>query len=343
MTAETHSNPVVQWAKITLLGIGQCVLSGNVISGALILVGVAYSSWQAALWFFLGSLLTSLMAKWMKAPDELIDIGMYGFGGGYVGVLVGTFFMIHVPAAQGELIFLLLMGSILAVPLITTFIGSFASAGISSTALPVITLVWIFMAGFLHSDAVDHSMPAHAAEAAAAAAAVPYTWETFAYGTLSAFGQVFMHGNAVTGALVLAGILANSRIMGLMGVLGCLISIAISMWVGIPEAKVADGAYAFNSMLTMMALGGFFIYLDWRAFIYAVIGGVLAMWVYVAIESILAGSFLPAMVAGFAIVNVIMTYAAKFLGSVRLIDMANLSIPEKSFLKDAPPLPANHS
>ena len=67
MTAETHSNPVVQWARITLLGIGQCVLSGNVISGALILVGVAYSSWQAALWFFLGSLLTSLMAKWMKA------------------------------------------------------------------------------------------------------------------------------------------------------------------------------------------------------------------------------------------------------------------------------------
>jgi len=54
VTAETHSNPVVQWAKITLLGIGQCVLSGNVISGALILVGVAYSSWQAALWFFLG-------------------------------------------------------------------------------------------------------------------------------------------------------------------------------------------------------------------------------------------------------------------------------------------------
>lgn len=339
MTAETHSNPVVQWGKISLLGIGQCALSGNVISGALILVGVAYSSWQAALWFLLGSLLTSLIAKWMRAPDELIDIGMYGFGGGYVGVLVGTFFMIHVPAAQGELIFLLIMGSILAVPVITTFMMSFANAGISSTALPVITLVWIFMAGFLHSDAVDHSLPAHAAEAAAAAtAADPYTWKTFAYGTLSAFGQVFMHGNPVTGGLVLAGILANSRIMGLMGVLGCLISIAISMWVGIPEAKVADGAYAFNTMLTMMALGGFFIYLDWRAFIYAVIGGLLAMWVYVAVESILAGSFLPAMVAGFAIVNAIMTYSAKFLGSVRLVDMENLSIPEKSLLKDAPPL-----
>lgn len=60
--------------------------------------------------------------------------------------------------------------------------------------------------------------------------------------------------------------------------------------------------------------------------------------VYVAAESILAGSFLPAMVAGFAIVNAIMTYSAKFLGSVRLIDMENLSTPEESFLKDAPPL-----
>ena len=35
------------------------------------------------------------------------------------------------------------------------------------------------------------------------------------------------------------------------------------------------------------------------------------------------------------------SYAAKFLGSVRLVEMENLSIPEKSFLKDAPPLPAN--
>lgn len=44
MTAETHPNPVVQWGKISLLGIGQCALSGNVISGALILVGVGRSA-----------------------------------------------------------------------------------------------------------------------------------------------------------------------------------------------------------------------------------------------------------------------------------------------------------
>ncbi|MGB5168169.1 MAG: urea transporter [Acidimicrobiia bacterium] len=341
--AQTQPNPVVKAGKISLMGIGQCALSGNALSGALILAGVAYSSWQAALWFLLGSFLTSAIAKMMKAPDEFIDIGMYGFGGGYVGVLVGTFFMMHVPAAQGELIFLLIMGSIMAVPVITTFMMSFGNAGVSSTALPVITLVWIFMAGFLHSGAVDHSLPAHAAEAAAVAVASPYTWETFVYGTLSAFGQIFMHGNPVTGALVLAGVLANSRITGVMGVIGCLVSIAISMWVGIPEAKVADGAYAFNSALTMMALGGFFIYLDWRAFLYALIGGVLAMWVYIAAESILAGSHLPAMVAGFAIVNAFMTYAAKFLGTVRLVDMENLSIPEKSLLKNAPPLPADAS
>lgn len=76
---------------------------------------------------------------------------------------------------------------------------------------------------------------------------------------------------------------------------------------------------------------------------YAVIGGILATWVYVAVESILAGSFLPAMVAGFAIVNAIMTYRAKFLSTVRLINMENLSIRERSFLKDAPPLPPDAS
>lgn len=344
MSAETHPNAIVHWVTIALKGVGQCILSGNPVSGALILAGVAYSSWQAALWFFLGSLLTSLVAKLLKAPDELIELGMFGLTGGYVGVLVGTFFMMHVPAAQGELIALLILGSILAVPVTLTYMMPFAKAGISSTALPVITLAWLLMAGFLHSGAVDHSVAAHAAETTAAAAtADPYTWKTFVYGTLSAFGQVFMHGNPVSGALILAGVLANSRITGLMGVIACVVTIGVGLWVGIPEAKVADGGYSFNSALTMMALAGFFIYLDWRAFVYALIGALLALWVFVAVEAMLEGSFLPAMVAGFALVNAVMTYAAKYLGSVRLVDMANLSIPEKSFLKDAPPLPEDAS
>jgi len=38
-----------------------------------------------------------------------------------------------------------------------------------------------------------------------------------------------------------------------------------------------------------------------------------------------------------------MTYRAKFLSTVRLINMENLSIRERSFLKDAPPLPPDAS
>ena len=345
MENTTHPNVITKWVKISLLGVGQCALSGNLISGGLILAAIGYAHWQAALWFWLGSLLSSLFAKALKAPDELIDIGMYGFGGGYVGVLVGVFFMLHVPAAQGELIMLLIMGSILVVPVTTALTAGFAKAGISATALPVVLVVYMFLAGFLFVSDTHHLTPEIGALLSPAAGdlTAPYTWKTFAFGTLGAYGQMFLFANPVTGGLVLAAIFVQSRIMGLMGILGCLISLGISMWVGIPAVKVAEGAYAFNSMLTMMALGGVFIYLDWRSFIYAVIGNVLAMWVFMAASTILAVFHLPAMVIGFAIVTALMTYSAKFFGAVRLIDMDKISIPEKSLLKDAPPLPATAS
>lgn len=332
--ATTQLNPILQFMKSALMGVGQCILSGNWISGVLILIAIGYSSWQAALWFLFGSILAQLVAILFKAPKQLIDIGMFGFAGGFAGVLTGTFIMMNIPHTPGELLLLLTMTSILVVPVIMAFILLFSKLNLSSLALPILTLVWLVVGGFIHSDVVNHMPAAKEAADTAAAAALPYTWKTAVFGVLSAFGQAFMHGNPVSGGLILLAVLVNSRIMGLMGLAGGLLVVGIDMWLGFPEARLANGELLFNSVLTAMALGGFLIYLDWRAVIYALFGAILAQFTYIAATSVLEIVHLPAMVMGFVVIGIFFALAAQGLGFVTPVPLEKISKPEECLLKD---------
>lgn len=330
-----ENNGIISFIKTSFMGVGQCVMQGNWISGILILIGIGYSSWQAALWFLAGSVLATIVAKLFKAPKEITDMGMFGFGGGYVGVIVGTFMMVNIPHTPGELWLLLILCSVLVVPVTMAFMTLFGKLNLSSLAIPVLVIVWLVVAGFVHSDAANH-LP-HAAKAASDAAAVadPYSWKTVVFGILSGFGQAFMHGNPITGGLVLLAILVNSRIMGIMAVAGGLVVVVIDMWLGFPEARLVSGELLFNSMLTAMALGGFFLYLDYRSVIYALFGAMLAQFAYIAAVVTLEIVHLPAVVSGFVIVTLIFVYAAQGLDFVTPVPMEKISKPENTLLKNA--------
>jgi urea transporter len=66
------------------------MLNGNPLTGRLILVGIVYSSWQGAVWFLVGAMLGTIMGKLFKSRKELVEAGIFGFAGGYSGVLVGS-------------------------------------------------------------------------------------------------------------------------------------------------------------------------------------------------------------------------------------------------------------
>ena len=87
--------------------------------------------------------------------------------------------------------------------------------------------------------------------------------------------------------------------------------------------------------MTVMALAGFLLYLDWRSILYALFGGLLAQFAYIAAGSILGVIHLPAMVMGFLVVTIFFSYAAQGLGFVTPVPLLKLSTPEESFLKDA--------
>lgn len=331
-----RNKPIIKFAETVLMGVGQCILCGNALSGALMVAAIAYSSWEAAVWFVGGAAMATIVAKLMGAPKEIVDVGLFSFAGAYGAVVLGTFVMMRVPNIwAGEIVLLLVLISVLVVPVAMAFFLLFMKLNLSSLALPVLVVVWMLIAGFLHGGVISHLPTAGAGEAsAAAAAAPPYTWETFVYGTLSAFGQVFMHGNAVTGGLILLAVVIHSRILALTAVVACLLTIAVDWFIGFPTTRIADGELVFNSMLTAMALGGFLVYLDYRSMIYALCGALLAQWAYIAADSILKPLELPAMMIGFLIVTTFFALAAQGLSFVTPVPLEKISKPENCVLKN---------
>ena len=324
--SQLRQNSILQFLETLLRGVGNVVFQDNALSGLIIIIGIAISSWTASLDFLIGAAIATLIAKWFKADEHAIEHGMFAFSGGYVGLLMGTLLENGVPFLTGEWLLLLVLGGILAVP-VTAGLGLvFGKLNISATALPILVLLWALMAGVLYTNLPVNSVAPHVLPAGNVTPA--YSWETFVYGILNGFGQIFVQVNPITGALILLGIFINSRIGGLMALLGGGTAILIAWLLGYDEPVIQNGVVAFNSILTAIGLGGFFLVFNGRSLIYALIGSCLALWVFLVMAVLLNPLGLPALSIGFVLVIAIMMLGAQTYDFVQIIPLENLSKPE---------------
>jgi urea transporter len=85
---------------------------------------------------------------------------------------------------------------------------------------------------------------------------------------------------------------------------------------GGPEGAIRDGLFGYNAALTAMALGGVFLVLNWRSFLYAIFGAVIATWLWASVAIFLKPIGMPVLTSTFVIVTWIMLlgqYAFKAL------------------------------
>ena len=71
-------------------GIGQVMFQNNALSGGLMLLGIAFNSWQLAVLSVLGTVVSTLTASLSGYDKEDIRNGLYGFNGTLVGIAIGT-------------------------------------------------------------------------------------------------------------------------------------------------------------------------------------------------------------------------------------------------------------
>lgn len=75
---------------------------------------------------------------------------------------------------------------------------------------------------------------------------------------LRGMGQVMFQNNALSGLLLLAGILYNSWLLGLSVILGTVISTATAQVLRYSQGEIEDGIYGFNGALVGVAIWFFF-------------------------------------------------------------------------------------
>ena len=325
---EISKNPLLGFPEILLRGVGQVFFQNNPWTGLIIIIGVAISSRLAVVDFLLGAAVATLVARWFQADEESIRSGLFSFSGGYVGLLVGMFSHPAMAHPVLELTVFVMLGGILAVPLTSGLAHALKKLELPATMFPVVVLLWALLAGILYTDlanfsAVSPLLTDHPDTSP------PYTWKTWFFGITNGFGRVFIQLHPVTGLLILLGILVNSRIAALMALLGGGLSILTAYLFGQYEPVLRTGVMSYNPILTAIALGGFYLYFSWRSVIYALLGALLSIWLFVAMTVILGPTGLPATVLPMVLVVWIMLLGAQTFGFVEQVPLSEVTKPEE--------------
>lgn len=144
----------------------------------------------------------------------------------------------------------------------------------------------------------------------------------------NAIGQIFFQDNWTSGYLILIGIAVNSRIAAAMALAGAALAALVAVVFGAPEGAIRDGLFGYNAALTALALGGFFLVLTWRSFLYTIFGVVVTTWLWASVAIFLAPIGMPVLTSTFVIVTWLMLIGQSAFKALVPVPPAEATTPE---------------
>ncbi|GMA77733.1 hypothetical protein GCM10025880_41500 [Methylorubrum aminovorans] len=110
-----------------------------------------------------------------------------------------------------------------------------------------------------------------------------------------------MLGSAVSGAIILAGILIASVPAGIAAAAGSLVSLVVALAMGADPSAVSQGLYGFSPVLTAMAVGVIFLTPSPRVAVYAGLATVTTVFVQGALDALVAPAGIPSFTAPYVL------------------------------------------
>lgn len=230
----------------------------NVLSGALILVGLFCNSWQLALLALLGCLVSrSFASLWRDTKSEIAD-GLYGFNGTLVGIALGVYWEISWLS-----ILLLVVGAALSTWLARAFRRHAELPGLTA---PFIIAVWVLL--LLSMLAPERT---GLLDTVAQLEEGQSQWRMLGVALGDSVGQVMFQANVLTGLFFFLAIAWESRRKALYALLGALIPMLAIPFV--PETVWREGLLGYNAVLCAIYWAG----TTERRLLYAVVSVVLSV------------------------------------------------------------------
>jgi urea transporter len=314
-----------------LRGIGQVVFQNNPLSGLVILLAILFNSWIYAFILVVGTVVGTGTAWLLRADRALVANGLFGFNGALVGLALVAFTSANFrsgsfPSAYllSYIVFAAALTSI-AFSSISTLMGPHKVAALT---MPFNLVGWLFLFAVLKFSNIEAGPLSKPVSPDQYALVTSYLLPTWYMGIGNAIGQIFFQDNWIAGYIILFGIAINSRISAVMALLGAALAAAVAVTFGAPEGAIRDGLFGYNAALTGIALGGFFLVLNVRSFVYTLFGIVVTTWLWASVAIFLEPIRMPVFTSPFVIVTWLMLIGQHGFKALVPVPPAEATTPE---------------
>ncbi|WP_336801909.1 urea transporter [Kaistia sp. MMO-174] len=301
-----RDHPTLGFVDWSLRGIGQVVFQNNPLSGLIILLALFFNSWVYGAICILGVVVATATAIVLKADKGLIRDGLFGFNGALVGLALVAFtsadFRTGAVPSVAMTVYIVFAAAMTTVAFstIATLLGPHKVAALTS---PFVLVGWLFLFAVLKFAAIEAGPLAKPVSPDQYDATIAYALPTWYMGIGNAIGQIFFQDNWIAGYLIVIGIAVNSRISAGMALIGAAGAALVAVVFGGPEGAIRDGLFGYNAALTAIAVGGFFLVLTWRSFLYTLFGIVLTTWLWASVAIFLKPIGMPVLTSTFVLVT----------------------------------------
>ena len=302
-------NPAFGAIDALLRGVGQVMLQNNPITGLLFLVGIFINSSESGLTALLGLVVATLAAYFLGVDRKLIRNGLFGFNGVLTGIALSVFLQWDWHVAV-----YIILAAIVSTIVMMGLAKLLSSWDLVPLTAPFVLTAWLllfalYQFGQLHPTKLISLMPVHPGaaiqtdlqEAAGGGGAVGLTAANLANALFRGVGQVFLQDNLWSGVVFGIAILVSSRVCFGFAMLGSALGGLTALLLGGDGVSVYHGLYGFNAVLTVIALGGQFLVLNWWSTIYVLVGAIFSAIVFAAIAVVLSPIGMPALTAPFVL------------------------------------------
>lgn len=304
--------------RVILRGVGQVFFCGNAVTGLIFLIALYVGGLTAGLAATVGVVTSTVTAYLLGFSDDDIDAGLYGFNGTLVGPCL-FLFLENTPLLWVYVVF----ASILSSVVLAALIRILTPYRIPASTSPFVLTCWMFMVAVYSFESLSRGplLPSPDIPSAIAGADIApiETWfsawtastaELWSVALSKGVAEVMFADSVVVGILFLVGIAITSWRGAFMAVCGTIVGVSIPILLGANQTVIELGLYAFNPVLTMMAIGWVFLKPSAGTAFLALLAGILTVICQAGLANFLAPIGLPTLTFPFVLVMWMFLFAA---------------------------------
>ena len=302
--------------RVILRGVGQVFFCCNAVTGLIFLIALYVGGITAGIAATVGVISSTVAAYLLGFSEDDIDAGLYGFNGTLVGPCL-FLFLENTP----QLWLYVVLASILSTVVLAALMRILQPYNIPASTSPFVLTCWMFLVAVYAFDGFSRGpvLPPPGIPADIAAASVVSTeFAAFTQASAEAWytaiakgiGEVMFADSIIVGILFLTGIAITSLRGAFMAFSGAVVGVAVPVLLGADKTLIEMGLYAFNPVLTMMAVGWVFLKPSTGSASLALLAGILTIICQAGLASFLAPIGLPTLTLPFVLVMWMFLFAA---------------------------------